>query len=271
MNDAVRLDVHGNVGVLTFTNPQRMNPLSADLQSGSREILARIRETGSIRALVVTGEGRGFCVGADLNAMNGGDADQSLGNRVADIMYRLTNQLIMDLQKLPIPVVTVLNGAAAGAGVGLALAADIVVAARSAYFYLPFMPRLGLLPDAGCTWFLQRVVGRSRAMALSLLDERLSAEQAREWGLVWSVHDDGEVLEAGMALARRLAELPPNAARECRQAFDSAARTQLSEQLAYETERQRELLDQPAFAEGVSAFIEKRKPAFHALGSDVAA
>ena len=262
MNSAIRFELDGDVGVLTFTSPERLNPLSLDLQSGAREILARVRENSQVRAVLLKGEGRGFCVGADLNSMSGGDEQSTLGERVADIMYTLTNQLILDLQNLAVPVVSVVNGAAAGAGVGLALAADIVVAARSAYFYLPFMPRLGLLPDAGTTWLLQRSIGRSRAMALSLLDERLSAEQAQQWGLVWSVHDDSDVVNAGLALARRLAALPADAAAECRKAFDAAARSTLSEQLAYETERQKELLDRPTFAEGVNAFIEKRKPAF---------
>ncbi|RJG18919.1 enoyl-CoA hydratase-related protein [Massilia cavernae] len=260
-NPAIRFERDGDIGVVTFINTAQLNPLSADLQTGLREILAQVRGDPGVRALVLTGEGRGFCVGADLKSTGDAGGD-SLGNRFADYMEAVTNRLIEELHALRVPVISAINGAAAGAGVGLALAADVVVAARSAYFYLPFMPRLGLVPDMGATWFLPRLAGRSRAIAMALLDERVSAAQALEWGMVWSVVDDAELRPAALALARRLAALPANAALEIRRAFDAGTRNPLVTQLSYETERQRELLDRAEFAEGVNAFLEKRGPVF---------
>jgi 2-(1,2-epoxy-1,2-dihydrophenyl)acetyl-CoA isomerase len=161
-----------------------------------------------------------------------------------------------------VPVLTALNGPAVGGGVGLALAADIVVAARSAYFYLPSMPRLGLVPDLGATWFIHEQLGRSRALALTLLGDRLSAEQAAQWGLVWACVDDASLREESIKLARRLAALPAHAALETRRAYQAARANELPAQLAYEAARQRELIDRDSFAEGVRAFSERRDPVF---------
>jgi len=253
----------GDVAILRFNIPARLNPLTMPLQQALRAALARLRDAGDVGALVLTGAGRSFCVGADLGSM-GADAgaDASLGQRTADAMEALSNPLIEDLRSLPFPVVSAVNGAAAGAGVGIALAADVVLAARSAYFYLPFMPRLGIVPDLGTTWFLERLVGRARALGLSMLGERLPAEQAAQWGLIWSCVDDGALQAQALALAQRLARLPAHAAVELRAAYESAARQPLADQLRYEAQRQRELIDRPTFAEGVQAFLEKREPVF---------
>jgi 2-(1,2-epoxy-1,2-dihydrophenyl)acetyl-CoA isomerase len=177
-------------------------------------------------------------------------------------MVALSNQVILRLQALSVPVVVALNGVAAGAGVGLALAADVVVAARSAYFYLPFMPKLGIVPDLGSSWFLTQQLGRARAMALTLLGDRLSAEQALQWGLIWSVHDDAELAAHARALCQRLAALPAHAARETRMVVDSARTSTLPRQLEYEAQRQRVLIDRSTFNEGVRAFLERRDPVF---------
>jgi 2-(1,2-epoxy-1,2-dihydrophenyl)acetyl-CoA isomerase len=166
------------------------------------------------------------------------------------------------MRALPVPVVCAVNGAAAGAGVGLALAGDVTIAAKSAYFYLSFLPKLGIVPDLGCTWIIPRLVGPARAMGMSLLDERLGAERAAQWGLIWAcVEDDALLLEA-QQLAQRLARLPAHAVIEARRAFEASARHTLPEQLHYESERQRELLNRPSFAEGVAAFLQKRAPNF---------
>ena len=177
-------------------------------------------------------------------------------------MEALTNRIVEDLHTLPFPVVSAVNGACAGGGVGMALAADIVIAAESAYFYLPFMPRLGIVPDLGCTWFLPRLIGRGRATALALLGDRLPAAQAHEWGLVWQVMPDEQLQSQALALAKRLAQLPVHAATEVRQAFSHGEQCDLITQLRYEAERQGELIDQPSFQEGVRAFLEKRNPVF---------
>lgn len=255
----------GGVAIVRLDLPERLNPLTVPLQQALRTCLARLRADPGVRALVLTGAGRAFCVGADLASMDAG-APGSLGQRTADAMEALSNPLIEDLRDLPFPVLCAVNGAAAGAGVGLALAADVVLAARSAYFYLPFMPRLGIVPDLGTTWFLERLVGRTRAIGMALLGERLPAEQAAQWGLVWACVDDAELGAQALAMAHRLARLPAHAAREIRAASESAAQQPLSAQLRYEAQRQRELLDRPEFAEGVRAFLEKREPDFTRSG-----
>ncbi|SEF29533.1 enoyl-CoA hydratase-related protein [Variovorax sp. NFACC27] len=267
--DPLLCERDGDVEILSFNIPKRLNPLTEVLQQALRARLAQLREeaeAGTVRALVLTGVGKSFCVGADLSSMGpAGGSDGSggsLGQRTASAMEALSNRLIEDLRGMPFPVVNAVNGPAAGAGVGVALAADVVIAARSAYFYLPFMPRLGIVPDLGTTWFLERLVGRARAVGMSLLGERLPAEQAAQWGLVWACVDDAELRAQAVSVARRLASLPAHAAREIRAVYESAASQPLVAQMSHEAARQRELLDRPEFAEGVKAFMEKREPVF---------
>lgn len=256
-------EVDAGIATITFNIPDKLNPLPAQLQHALRDRLAQVRADKSVQVLLLTGAGRAFSVGADLGSMNAdGTSGESLGNATADLMASVSNLVIQDLRSLPVPVVSVVNGAAAGAGVGIALSADIVLAARSAYFYLPFMPQLGIVPDLGTTWFLPRSVGRARALGLSLLGNRLSAEQAQQWGLIWACIDDAALADEARKIALRLAALPAHAAPELRRAFDASERNDMLTQLAYETERQRELIDGAAFAEGVRAFIEKRPPLF---------
>jgi len=251
----------GDVAILSFNISQRLNPLTIPLQQALRAQLARLRDDGEVGAVVLTGVGKAFCVGADLGSMGTTDGG-SLGQRTADMMEALSNRLIEDLRSMPFPVVSAVNGPAAGAGVGVALAADVVLVARSAYFYLPFMPRLGIVPDLGTTWFLERLVGRARAVGMSLLGERLSGEQAAQWGLVWACVDDAELRTQAVAVAQRLARLPAHAAKEIRAVYESAASQSLVGQMRHEAGRQRELIDRPEFAEGVKAFMEKREPLF---------
>jgi 2-(1,2-epoxy-1,2-dihydrophenyl)acetyl-CoA isomerase len=251
----------GAVALLRLNIPARLNPLTMSLQQALRDALAELREDRSVRSLLITGTGKAFCVGADLGSMSPPESG-SLGAQTADAMQALSNRLIEDLRTLPFPVVSAVNGACAGAGVGVALAADVVLAARSAYFYLPFMPRLGIVPDLGTTWFLERSVGRARAVAMSLLGERLSAEQAERWGLVWQCVDDADMPAQALAVAQRLAALPAHAAQEIRAVYELAGQQTLGEQMRSEAERQRELLDRPTFTEGVQAFLGKREPVF---------
>jgi 2-(1,2-epoxy-1,2-dihydrophenyl)acetyl-CoA isomerase len=252
----------GDVAILSLHVPARLNPLTLDIQHRLRDRLARLCDEGTTRALILTGVGKAFCVGADLSSMGPAAPGQSLGQRTADTMAELSNRLIAEIRALPFPVVSAVNGPAAGAGVGLALSADVVVASRSAYFYLPFMPKLGIVPDLGTTWFLERSIGRARSVALTLLGDRLSAEQAAQWGLIWACVDDAMLRHEAMAIAHRLARLPAHAAHETRNAYESAGSVPLEVQMHYEAERQRELIDRPAFSEGVKAFGEKRDPVF---------
>lgn len=251
----------GSVALLRLNLPARMNPLTFPLQEGLRAALAELREDRSVRALLLTGTGKAFCVGADLGAMYAPEHG-SLGQQTADTMELLSNRLIEDLRTLPFPVVSAINGACAGAGVGVALAADVVLAGRSAYFYLPFMPRLGIVPDLGTTWFLERSVGRARAVAMSLLGERLGADKAALWGLVWKCVEDADLAEHALDVAQRLASLPAQAAQEIRSIYELAGRQTLLEQMHSEAERQRVLIDRATFSEGVQAFLGKREPVF---------
>jgi 2-(1,2-epoxy-1,2-dihydrophenyl)acetyl-CoA isomerase len=250
------------IATLTLNLPAKLNPIARELQVELRDTLERIRDDRAVRAVILTGAGKAFCVGADLSAMAPGGEGKSLGAQTAEWMQSLSNPLIETLRTLPVPVVAAVNGAAAGAGVGLALAADVTIAARSAYFYLPFLPKLGIVPDLGCTWAIPRRAGRARAMGMALLDERLGAEQAVQWGLIWACADDEQLLDEARAIAQRLARLPAHAVVEAREAFEAAERHTLAEQLHYESERQRELIDRPSFREGVSAFLQKRPPSF---------
>ena len=264
--EILRFERIGHVGVATFNEPARLNPLSLGLQQSLRALLSRLRGEPDVRCLLLTGAGKSFCVGADLGSMQSSETSETLGTRTARTMEELTNRLALDLRALHIPVVAAVNGPCAGAGVGLALSADVVLMGTSAYFYLPFMPRLGIVPDMGSTWYLERFAGSSRALALTLTGDRVYGPAAVAQGLAYACFDDAVLQEQALALAGRLARLPAHAALEARQAFDAARQHTLPEQLAYEAQRQRELIDRPEFAEGVRAFIQKREPDFRSMG-----
>jgi 2-(1,2-epoxy-1,2-dihydrophenyl)acetyl-CoA isomerase len=264
----IRMERDGAIAVITLDNPGRRNALSRPMQLGLGTLLAQVRDTPAIRAVLLTAAGEAFCAGADLagNAIPPGDEHLTRGQSTRKVMQELSNPLIAGLRELPVPVVCAVPGVAAGAGVGIALACDVVVAARSAYFYLPFVPKLGIVPDLGTTWFMEKLAGRGRATALTLLGGRLPAEQAERWGLVWSCVEDARLRDDAMAIARQLAKLPAHAALETRRAYEAAGRNDLPAQLQYEADRQAELIDRPEFEEGVRAFLEKREPDFSRLG-----
>ncbi|RZI92521.1 MAG: enoyl-CoA hydratase, partial [Variovorax sp.] len=199
----VLYEVEGGVATLTLNLPAKLNPIAKDLQVELRDALARVADDKSVRAVVLTGAGKAFCVGADLGAMRAPEDGKTLGGETADWMQSLSHPIISGLRSLPVPVVCAVNGPAAGAGVGLALAADVTLAGRSAFFYLPFLPKLGISPDLGCTWFIPRFIGRARAMGMALLDERVSAEKAAQWGLIWDCVDDDQLLPEAQKVAQR--------------------------------------------------------------------
>lgn len=263
----VRCDTVEGIATLTLQHPTKPNPITQPLQRELLATLRRLHTDTAVRAVVLTAAGRAFCVGADLEEMQqAAAANPSLGEWTAEFMAELTNPIVLALRELPVPVVCAVNGAAAGAGAGLAMAGDVLLMAESSYLYLPFVPRLGIVPDMGSTWLLPRRLGRQRAMALTLLGDRLSAQQAVEWGAAWACVPDAELAGRAQAMARQLARLPAEAALEARRAFDASERNDLAQQLDYERGRQRELIDRPAFTEGVTAFLEKREPVFAPRG-----
>jgi 2-(1,2-epoxy-1,2-dihydrophenyl)acetyl-CoA isomerase len=217
----------------------------------------RIRDE-AIRALLITGAGRAFSSGADLSPGGGTGASRSDMGRGLELAF---NPLLERLVRLPVPVVAAVNGAAAGAGCSLALAADIVIAGSSGYFLQAFV-NIGLVPDVGSTWLLPRLVGKARATAMMMLGERIPAATALEWGLIHQVVEDDALIETARAMAARLAAGPTLALGLIRQGIAQAMTQSLSESLVMERNNQRIAGRTADHAEGVTAFLEKRKPVF---------
>lgn len=257
------LEVADGIATVTLNDAPSRNSLSLAMHQQLLATLTYLSRREDVAALILTGAGPAFCSGADLGKLDDpADPHATLGQRGARLMAQYSNPLILAVQALPFPVVAAVNGAAAGAGMSLALAADIVIAARSAFFIAPFLPRLGILPDLGASWFLPRLAGRARTMGMVLLGERLAAETAQQWGLVWACVDDADLMAQARKLAQQLAHAPAHSAPEARRALAAADANDLPAQLAYETARQRVLLDLPSMNEGVSAFFDKRAPVF---------
>jgi 2-(1,2-epoxy-1,2-dihydrophenyl)acetyl-CoA isomerase len=261
---ATTFEIVESIATLTLNEGGRMNPLTPEVLRGCLDALQRVRDDTAIRALIIAANGKGFCAGADLAEFGrrAGEPGASMGNYVGELMETQGNPLMAGIRTLPVPVVCAVNGVAAGGGVGFALAADMVIAARSAYFYLPFAPALGLVPDMGASWILPRAVGRARALGLALTGNKLPAEKAAQWGLIWACVDDDQLQAEAMKLARQLAALPGHAIADTRALFDAAETHTLEQQLAMECGRQQELIERESFAEGLRAFLERRKPGF---------
>ncbi|MEP6944255.1 MAG: 2-(1,2-epoxy-1,2-dihydrophenyl)acetyl-CoA isomerase PaaG [Betaproteobacteria bacterium] len=249
----------GGIARLTFNRPDRLNSFTEAMHAEVRDALARVRDDASVRTLLVTGAGRGFCAGQDL-------ADRSVAPGaepvdIGDSIERNYKPLVLALRALPMPVVCAVNGVAAGAGANIALACDIVVAARSASFIQAFA-KIGLLPDAGGTYFLPRLVGSARAMGLALLGDKLSAEQAEQWGLIWKCVDDAELMPTVDRMLGQFATAPTRGLAETKRALQLAAANTLHAQLDVERDAQRELGRSDDYREGVAAFSAKRAPSF---------
>ncbi|MGN6525893.1 MAG: 2-(1,2-epoxy-1,2-dihydrophenyl)acetyl-CoA isomerase PaaG [Burkholderiaceae bacterium] len=250
----------GAVRVLTLNRPAALNSFTQAMHAELRDALDAAAADPSVRAVLVTGAGRGFCAGQDLNdpAMApGADGRPDIGA----VIERNYQPLVQRVQAMPVPVVCAVNGVAAGAGANFAFGCDIVLAARSASFIQAFS-KIGLIPDCGGTWLLPRLAGRARALALALTGDKLSAVDAERFGLVWQVVDDAELPAQALALAERLAAQPTKALVATRQVLDAAQRLSMDEALALEARVQGELGRADDFAEGVAAFQQKRAPSF---------
>jgi 2-(1,2-epoxy-1,2-dihydrophenyl)acetyl-CoA isomerase len=247
------------VATLTLNRPEKLNAFNEIMHGELAQALDRIEADPGIRAVLLTGAGRAFCAGQDLGdrVTGEGDSPPDLG----DTLDRLYNPLIRRICRLDRPVVCAVNGIAAGAGANLAFNCDIVLAARSAKFMEPFC-KLGLVPDAGGTYILPRLVGAVRARGLALLGEAISAEQAESWGLIWRVVDDERLMDEATGLARHLATQPTKGLGLIKRALLASQTNSLDAQLDLERDLQREAGRTEDYREGVAAFMAKRPATF---------
>ncbi len=245
----------GAVLTITLNRPDVLNALNRAVHQGIHDGLVRAAEDESIRAVVITGAGRGFCVGQDLQEFGAGAGD------VAQNLRDNYHRNVLAIRALEKPVIAVVNGAAAGAGMSLALACDVRIASASASF-VPAFVKIGLVPDSGGTWLVRRLLGTARAFEWLSTGRRLGAEEARSWGIVSEVVPDEELEERAHEVARLFAEMPTRAVWETKRLLDTAETTSFAQQLELEATTQAELVQTPDFREGVAAFLEKREAAF---------
>lgn len=245
---------------LTLNRPERLNSFTVEMHKEVAAALSDIEADKELRVLVITGAGRGFCAGQDLNdrAVSPGSTRPDLGASLEDYY----NPFIRRLINLPMPVIAAVNGVAAGAGANIALACDIVIARNSAKFIQSFS-NIGLSPDSGGTWSLPRLVGQARAMGLALTGAPVTGEQAAEWGMIWQSVDDEKFEESVEALAQKFAAAPTRGMAGIKKAIRASHVNTLAEHLNLERDLQRDLGQTDDYAEGVAAFMEKRKPVFN--------
>lgn len=250
----ITFEITDGVAELTLNRPKALNSFTAAMH---QEVAAALSNVDGVRCLLLTGAGRGFCAGQDLS-------DRDPDGEPVDLGYTLEtyyNPLVRRLRALPMPVVCAVNGVAAGAGANLALACDIVLAARSAKFIQAFA-KIGLLPDSGGTWVLPRLIGTARATALALTADPVSAEQAEQWGMIYRVINDGELMAESRELCAHFATQPTLGLTAIKQAMQVGLNNDLDTQLDLERDEQRRLGQSQDYREGVAAFLAKRKPVF---------
>jgi len=257
--ESVRLETADGVATLTLHRPDRLNSFTVAMHGEVRAALDEVDANAAVRCLVLTGAGRGFCAGQDL-------ADRAVapGSEALDLGASIENHykpLLLRLRRLRMPTICAVNGVAAGAGANIPFACDLVFAARSASFIQSFA-KLGLVPDCGGTWWLPRLVGPARAAGLTLLGDKLGAEQAESWGLIWRCVDDAELMPTALAVAKQLAAGPTRGYVRTREALEANLQRSFEQALDIERDFQRELGRSDDYREGVTAFMEKRAPRF---------
>jgi 2-(1,2-epoxy-1,2-dihydrophenyl)acetyl-CoA isomerase len=255
----ILFSIQDGVARLTLNRPDKLNSFTSAMHVEVRAALDSLNANKSARVLVLTGSGRGFCAGQDLAdpAVAPGEVAADLG----EVVEKYYGPLVRAVRALPLPVVCSVNGIAAGAGANLALACDIVIAAKSASFVEPFC-KLGLIPDTGGSYFLPRLVGTARAIGLAMLGDKLSAEQAAGWGLIWKCVEDAQLEHEVNALASRLAQAPTLGLARTKQALYASASNTLDAQIDLERDMMRELGYSEDYREGVAAFMARRAPVF---------
>jgi 2-(1,2-epoxy-1,2-dihydrophenyl)acetyl-CoA isomerase len=253
----ITFGIADDVATLALNRPDKLNAFTSEMHEELRAAIDATRNGGA-RALVITGTGRAFCAGADLGAV---DVDSDEARDLGSALERYYNPLILSLSELPIPVIAAVNGVAAGAGANLALAADLVFAARSAKFIQAFV-KIGLVPDAGGTYFLPRLIGPQRAMALAMTGDAINAETAADWGMIYKCVDDDALMGATMGLARHLATQPTRTIGIIKRLMNASTDNDLAAQLDLERHAQREAGEGNDYREGVQAFLDKRAAKF---------
>lgn len=257
--ERTKLDIDGPVATLTLNHPEVMNAVSMEMLGGLMKAMDEVENpSNGVRCLVMTGEGRGFCTGANLQGRNDNSGARPDAGSALETTY---HPFLRRIRNLKMPFITAVNGPAAGVGMSFALMGDLVICAKSSYFLQAFR-RIGLVPDGGSTWILPRLVGKARAMELSLLGEKLSAETALQWGLVNRVHDDDKLMAEVKTLAHDLANGPTVSLGLIRQLYWESTDNSYEEQLNLERQFQRTAGGSADFKEGVRAFLEKRPAAF---------
>jgi 2-(1,2-epoxy-1,2-dihydrophenyl)acetyl-CoA isomerase len=251
----VLIETIGAVRKLTLNRPASLNSFTSAMHRELRAALDAAADDAGVRCLVITGAGRAFSAGQDLN-------DPEVGTNVGQVVERIYKPLALRIASMPMPVIAMVNGVAAGAGANFALGCDMVIAAKSASFIQAFS-KIGLIPDCGGTWLLPRLVGRGKAIGLAMTGDKLSAEAAERMGLIWTAVDDAALNDQTMALAARLAAMPTKALAATRRTIDEAIMFDYSSALSLEARVQNEMGAQPDFREGVAAFLEKRAAKFN--------
>ncbi|KVE92955.1 enoyl-CoA hydratase [Burkholderia vietnamiensis] len=257
--DAIQLELDraANVATVTLNRPDKLNSFTRAMHRELQSALDEVEKAGA-RALILTGAGRGFCAGQDLADL---DFTPGASTDLGALIDEHFNPLIRRLQRMPIPVIAAVNGTAAGAGANLALACDLVFAARSSSFIQAFV-KIGLVPDSGGTWFLPQRIGMARALGLALTGDKLGAEQAEQWGLIWRAVDDDALAASVRQVASQLAQQPTLAIASIKQSMRDSITNTLDQQLDVERDLQHKLGQSYDYSEGVKAFIEKRAPRF---------
>jgi 2-(1,2-epoxy-1,2-dihydrophenyl)acetyl-CoA isomerase len=258
----ILFEVSGNgVARLTLNRPDKMNSFNAAMHAELRDALDHVQSQSTVRVLVLTGAGRGFCAGQDLADAEVRFAPGETPPDLGDVVERHYKPLVMRLANLRVPTIAAVNGVAAGAGASLALACDMVVATQSASFMLPFA-RIGLIPDTACSWLVPQRLGQARALGLAMTGNKLPAAKAAEWGLIWEAVADEAFAASIEALAQQLAAMPTRALVRTRQAMQAGRTNTLEQQLTLEGLYMRELGRSNDYVEGVAAFLDKRPARF---------
>lgn len=258
--NTISFEIANSVATITLNRPDRLNSFNTEMHAELKDALKQVQDpANSVRCLLLTGAGRGFCAGQDLSdrAVAPGSDAPDLGESIE----KRYNPLVRTLRTLEMPVICAVNGVAAGAGANLAFACDIVLAARSASFIQAFC-KIGLIPDSGGTWTLPRLVGQARATALSMLGDKVSAEQAEAWGMIWKCVDDDQLMAEAVKLAAQLATQPTKGLALIKRALAASSTNTLDQQLDLERDLQRLAGRTADYQEGVAAFMEKRVPDF---------